>query len=83
MSDFAWLIEAPGPMYLRVQELGHRYEFCWTDDPNAALRFFNREQAGLSMMAIREALPKLFAFAVNLRDPRPIQHGFLGETPDV
>lgn len=79
MTDFAWLIEAPGVFYLGARTLG-RHEFYWTQDNNKALRFFNSEQADQCMMAVRELNPDLFAFARNLHDPRPVEHGWLEQT---
>ena len=76
MSDFAWLIEAPGPFYLEAKKLS-RYAFRWTVDPNRALRFFSKEQADMTMMAVCELNPDLFKFADNLRDARPVQHAWL------
>lgn len=77
MTDFAWLIEAPGPMYMTVKEIGHVHRFEWVDDPNGAIRFFNRPHADAVMMAVRESEPELFAFARNLREARPVEHGFI------
>jgi hypothetical protein len=72
-----WLIEAVGPFYLSVRELG-RYEFFWTRDHDAALRFYSEAQADTAMFAIRELSPGLFAFAGNLEDPRPVAHQWIG-----
>lgn len=77
MTDFAWLIEAPGPYYLEARELGHMYDFHWTRDPNRALRFHSEKQADATMMALRTTQPALFGFAKNLTDPRAIEHGWL------
>ena len=75
-DQFAWLIEAPGQMYLSVRKLaGH--EFHWTKDHDKAIRFFSQEQADLVMMAVREERPDLFAFAQLLGEARPIEHGWL------
>lgn len=77
MTEFAWLIEAPGPRYLGTREIGHYPEFFWTDDTNAATRFMAAWQADGVMMAVRRMEPALFAFAVNLGDARPTEHGYL------
>ncbi len=78
MTDFSWLIEAPGPYYLGARKVG-RYEFFWTDNPSRATRFMSAEQADGVMMAVRELKPDMFAFAVNLRDARPIEHGWVSD----
>ena len=39
MSDFRWLIEAPGQKYLAVQRLNASAHFEWTADHNKALAF--------------------------------------------
>ena len=81
MADqFAWVIEAPGQRYLAPREIGLHYHFHWTQDHNLALRFYSREQADLTMMAIRDFNPSLFAFAVNLGDAHPVEHGWM-DTP--
>lgn len=54
-----WLVEMQGPSYLAVRHCGG-YEFHWNDDPNKAIRFWNREQADLTMMAIRQLRGDLF-----------------------
>lgn len=82
MSDqtqFAWLIEAPGPCYLSAHPMGNDYYFRWTDDATKALRFYNEVQADLVMMAIRSLKRDLFVSAYT-REPRPVQHGFV-ESP--
>ncbi len=76
MNDFAWLIEAPGQNYLGARKLS-KYEFYWTKDHLKALRFYNQEQADLTMMAVRESEPELFAFAVNLGDATPVEHAWV------
>lgn len=76
MTEFAWLIEAPGPHYLGVRNLGG-HEFFWTADVNEALRFFSEDQADLTMMAVREARPRLFDFASNLRMSQAVEHGWV------
>lgn len=75
-TSFSWLIEAPGQNYLGARRLG-RSEFYWTPDHAKALRFWSKEQADQTMMAVREATPALFAFAANLGDARPRQHCWL------
>jgi hypothetical protein len=67
----AWLIEAPGLKYLATRFLG-KYEFHWTADRNAALKFYTEQQADMTMMAVRESEPHLFAFAALLGDAKPV-----------
>lgn len=77
MADFGWLIEAPGARYLGTREIGHFPEFFWTTDHALATRFLSEQQADGVMMAVRRMDPALFAFAVNLGDARPVEHGWL------
>jgi hypothetical protein len=51
-----WLIEMPGPVWLRAIDR----RFIWTPESHVALRFATRESAHAAMMAIREAHPVLF-----------------------
>jgi len=76
MTNFAWLIEAPGAHYLGTREIAHFPEFYWTMDHAQATRFYSREQADGVMMAVRRLDPEMFAFAVNLGDARPVEHGW-------
>jgi len=82
MTESAWLIEAPGQFYLRAGQVGHSWEFKWTDDANQALRFASQQQADATMMAVRQLSPALFDFARTLRDAHAIEHGFLTTTAD-
>ena len=77
MADFAWLIEAPGARYLAARELGHQYDFHWTDDANKALRFFSENQCDKVRGAIRQMQPRLFDFEHTLGNAWPRQHGYL------
>lgn len=70
-----WLIEMQGPSYLSVRHAGG-YEFFWTDDPYKALRFFDREQADLTMMAVRQLRGDLFPACLP-RVPCAVEHGWL------
>jgi len=81
MTDFAWLIEAPGQRYLATRHLG-RDEFHWTQDAAKATRFCSEAQADGVMMAVRELAPDLFAFAANLGDAKPTEHGWLTAPKD-
>jgi hypothetical protein len=81
MTDFAWLIEAPGPHYLGTRTLGV-HEFFWTTDASRAVRFVSREAADGVMMAVRHMAPALFAFAVTLGDARPVEHGWIAAGED-
>ena len=76
MTDYRWLIEAPGTKYLAVREIAHIHTFHWTADHNAALHFRTKEQADGLMMAVRELSPDLFGFAVTLGDARAIEHAW-------
>ncbi len=79
MADtFAWLIEAPGPHYLGCRKLG-KHEFYWTKAHDKALRFHSQEQADLVMMAVRESEPRLFDFAANLEDAKPVEHAWIAD----
>ena len=77
MPETAWVIEAPGPNYLEARKLGSQYEFHWTKDSTNALRFFTSRQADMTLMAVREASPKLFAFSALLGDAKAAEHGWV------
>jgi len=79
VSNFAWLIEAPGARYLGTQEIGHYPEFYWTTDDAKATRFYSKKQADGVMMAVRRMEPALFAFAVNLGDAWPVEHAWIDQ----
>jgi hypothetical protein len=77
MTDFAWLIEAPGARYLAVRQLSsNKPDFTWTPDANKALRFWSKEQADLASGAIRALNPDLWGFALTLGEAWPREHGF-------
>jgi hypothetical protein len=75
-TNFSWLIEAPGQNYLGTRDIGHYPEFYWTNNPHKATRFHSQAQADGVMMAVRQAVPDLWAFAVNLGEARPVEHGW-------
>ena len=75
-SQYGWLIEAPGQNYLAVRKLGE-HEFFWSKDHMQAIRFYSEQQADGVMMAVRSLAPAIFAFAVNLGDARPVEHGWM------
>lgn len=78
MTQFCWLIEAPGPSYLTAEDWRQTRKFAWTTAPQLALRFHSEEQADNIMMAVRSLAPELFAFAVCLGiDAKPVEHGFM------
>lgn len=79
-TQFAWVIEAPGPSYLAVRELAG-WQFYWSADHAKALRFVTREQADQVMMAVRQAYPALF-FNEYPHYPKPVEHGWMGEGKD-
>ncbi len=69
--DPCYLIEREGPLYLSVRKLaGH--EFHWQADVNKAVRFVDRDQCDLAMMAIRQLREDLFP--VSLPMPKPVEH---------
>ncbi len=79
MTDFAWLIEAPGAHYLGVRKaLGdYRSEFYWTHDPHKALRLISKDAADGVAMAVRKLAPELWGFAGTLGEAWPREHGWL------
>jgi len=81
-TQFCWLVEAPGQHYLAARQLAG-YRFYWTQNHDDALRFFSREQADMVMMSVRELAPKLFWFAENLTDARPVEHAWLDPEKDT
>jgi len=62
MTDFRWLIEAPGQRYLAVQRLHVSDNFEWTGDHDRALAFRSKEQADALMMAVRQMDRDLHGF---------------------
>lgn len=86
MSDFRWLIEAPGPRYLAVQRLRMSDTFEWTADHNRALAFRSEEQADALMMAIRQMDRQqndfdkgLFGFEHTLGNAKAVEHGWMAD----
>lgn len=82
MSDFRWLIEAPGARYLAVQRLKMSDNFEWTADHNRALAFRSEEQADALLMAVRQLDIQyqkggLFAFERTLGNAKAVEHGWL------
>jgi hypothetical protein len=75
MTDFRWLIEAPGLRYLAARKVGN-YEFHWTQDHNEALAFRDEAQADMTMMAIRQLAPQLFGFEVTIGNAKAVEHGW-------
>lgn len=80
-GDFAWVIEAPGQHYLATRDIGHHPEFFWTKDHLRAVRFISAAQADGVMMAVRRMAPELWAFALNLGEAKPVEHGWLNALP--
>jgi hypothetical protein len=72
VTEFAWLIEAPGQYYLEANA-GY---FGWTNDANKALRFYSSAQANKFLEAFMRVKPDLFAFAKLLSDARAVEHGW-------
>lgn len=81
MTEFRWLIEAPGPRWLAVRELTSMFDFIWSSNHDAALAFRSQEQANGAMQAIRSIKRELFGFEDTLGPARAIEHGYLGESP--
>lgn len=91
MTDFRWLIEAPGQKYLAVQRLSGSDNFEWTSDHNRALAFRSMEQADALMMAVRQmdremialrnhgalSWGELFAFEPKLGNAKAVEHGWM------
>jgi hypothetical protein len=67
-----WLIEMQGPAYMSARQAGG-YEFLWTEDVYKAIRFHDREQADLVMMAIRQLRGDLFPTCLT-RVPCAVEH---------
>ena len=76
-----WLIEAPGPQYLRTRHIGCHPDFSWSDDANEAIKFVSYEQADGVMMAVRALEPSLFGFERALRDAKAIEHAWINTDP--
>lgn len=88
MSDFRWLVEAPGQRYLAVQRLSMSNNFEWTSDHNRALAFRSEDQADALMMAVRQMdrqfqQGQLFAFEATLGDAKAVEHGWMGARHDI
>ena len=83
MNEFAWLIEAPGQRYLAVQCLRMSNSFEWSQDHNKAIRFYSKEQADATMMAVRQLAPDFFGFEKTIGDARPVEHGWINSLHDV
>lgn len=82
MSDFRWLIEAPGVRYLAVQRLNMSDNFKWTADHNEALAFRSEDQADALMMAVRQwdrqyRQGELFGFESTLGNAKAVEHGWM------
>ena len=77
MSDFYWLIEAPGQNYLASRQTKGFGEFYWTRDHTQALRFFSEAQADDTAVAIRRMAPELWGFALTLGEAKPVEHGWI------
>lgn len=77
-TQFAWLIEAPGPRYLRVHKLSTEHEFHWSTDASSdkTLRFVSQLQADFAMMAIRKLVPELFVFEKTIGNAKAVEHGW-------
>jgi hypothetical protein len=83
MSDFRWLIEAPGPKYLGVRNLRSFSDFIWTPYHNAALQFRTEEQAEGLRKALRTNATVhktgLFDFEGTLGPAKAVEHGWMKE----
>ncbi len=76
MTDFRWLIEAPGQRYLAARKLGN-HEFHWTQDHDKAIAFRSEAQADMTMMAIRDLAPSLFDFERTLGNAKAVEHAWM------
>jgi hypothetical protein len=76
MTDFRWLIEAPGQRYLATRKITTSHTFHWTEDHNQAVYFRSSEQADGVMMAVRQLAPSLFEFERTIGNARPVEHGW-------
>lgn len=76
MSDFRWLIEAPGQRYLAVRHVGD-YHFHWTQEHNEAIVFRSEDHADKIMMAVRQLAPATFDFERTLGNAKATEHGWL------
>ena len=83
MTDFRWLIEAPGQRYLAVQRLRMSDSFHWSSDHDQAICFKSEEQADATMMAIRGIAPHLFEFERTIGNAKAFEHGWMGSGADV
>lgn len=79
-QEVAWLVEAPGHNYLGARNIAHYPDFYWTNDANKALRFWSREQADLTAMAVRRLVPELWAFAATLGEAWPREHKWFAKS---
>jgi hypothetical protein len=91
MSDFRWLIEAPGQRYLAIQRLSQSDNFEWTADHNKALTFRSAEQADALMMAVRQMerelhslrgssfTNSLFGFEATLGNAQAVEHVWMSK----
>lgn len=75
-TEFGWLIEAPGQRYLAARKITTMRDFAWTTEHNLAIRFHSQEQADLTMGAIKQLAPALFAFEATLGNAKPVEHGW-------
>jgi hypothetical protein len=84
VTDFAWLIEAPGPRYLAVRQISsNKPDFFWATEASKALRFWSNEQADLAAAGIRALNPDLWGFAQTLGEAWPREHGFLSSSDEA
>jgi hypothetical protein len=72
MTQSWWLIEMLGPCYLAVRQLGG-YEFYWSREHSEGIRFADRGQADMAMMAIRQLRGDLFPACLP-DSPRAVEH---------
>jgi hypothetical protein len=85
MTNFRWLIEAPGQRYLAVQRLSSSDNFIWTSDHDKAIACRSEEQADSLMMAIRQmdrqicGIDKwgLFSFEATLGNAKAVEHAWM------
>lgn len=91
MTNFCWLIEAPGQRYLGVRHLSRTPSFEWTLDPFKAIAFRSEEQANALMSALRlmdrelDSLHnhgklcwgRLFGFEPSIGNAKAVEHVYI------
>ena len=79
MTDFRWLIEAPGQKYLAVRRVAPIPFFEWSSDHNKAFAFRSQQQADDMIDALRGLYRDLFAFEPLLGNAKTVEHGWMSD----